>query len=50
MLMEWINEKPENEICLKFRHREGDIYAIVDIAEWIMPCNHQLASLLTSKE
>ena len=49
MLMEWINEKPENEICLKFGIGEGDIHAIADIAEWIMHVITQLARLLDIK-
>ncbi len=49
MLLEWINEKPENEICLKFGIGEGDIHAIADIAEWIMHVTTQLARLLDIK-
>jgi len=49
LLMEWINEKPENEICLKFGIGEGDIHAIAEIAEWIMHVTTQLARLLDIK-
>jgi helicase len=49
LLMEWIREKPENEICLKFGIGEGDIHAIADIAEWIMHVTTQLARLLDLK-
>lgn len=49
LLMEWIREKPENELCLKFGIGEGDIHAIADIAEWIMHVTTQLARLLGLK-
>jgi helicase len=49
LLMEWIREKPENEICLNFGVGEGDIHAIADIAEWIMHVTSQLARLLDLK-
>ena len=49
LLMEWIREKSENEICLKFGIGEGDIHAIADIAEWIMHVTTQLARLLDLK-
>jgi helicase len=49
LLMEWIREKPENEICLKFGIGEGDIHAIADIAEWIMHVTTQLARILDLK-
>lgn len=49
LLMEWIREKPENELCLNFGIGEGDIHAIADIAEWIMHVTSQLARLLDLK-
>ncbi len=49
LLMDWIHEKPENEICLKFGIGEGDIHATADIAEWIMHVTAQLARLLDLK-
>ncbi|TAH58498.1 MAG: ATP-dependent DNA helicase, partial [Methanosarcina mazei] len=49
LLMDWIHEKPENEICLKFGIGEGDIHATADIAEWIMHVTAQLAGLLDLK-
>ncbi len=45
LLMEWIREKPENELCSSFGIGEGDIHAIADIAEWIMHVTTQLARL-----
>lgn len=49
LLIEWIREKPENEICLNLGIGEGDIHAISDIAEWIMHVTSQLARLLDLK-
>lgn len=49
LLVDWIHEKTENEICLKFGTGEGDIHAIADIAEWIMHVTAQLARLLDLK-
>jgi helicase len=49
LLLDWVHEKSENEICLKFGTGEGDIHAIVDIAEWIMHVTTQLARLLSLK-
>ena len=49
LLMEWIREKPENELCSNFGIGEGDIHAIADIAEWIMHVTTQLARLLDLK-
>lgn len=46
LLVDWIQEKSENEICLKFGTGEGDIHAFADIAEWIMHVAAQLAGLL----
>jgi helicase len=46
LLMEWIREKPENELCSNFGIGEGDIHAIADIAEWIIHVTTQLARLL----
>jgi len=41
LLVDWIHEKSENEICLKFGTGEGDIHAIADIAEWIIKVRHR---------
>jgi helicase len=49
LLLDWIREKSENEICLKFGTGEGDIHTIADIAEWIMHVTTQLARLLNLK-
>lgn len=49
LLLDWIREKSENEICSKFGIGEGDIHAIADIAEWIMHVTTQLARLLDLK-
>jgi helicase len=49
LLVDWVHEKSENEICLKFGTGEGDIHAIADIAEWIMHVTAQLARLLDLK-
>ena len=49
MLTDWVHEKSENEICLRFGIGEGDIHAIADIAEWIMHVTAQLARLLELK-
>jgi helicase len=49
LLMGWIRERPENELCLKFGIGEGDIRAIADIAEWIMHVTIQLARILDLK-
>ena len=49
LLVDWVREKSENEICLKFGIGEGDIRAIADIAEWIMHVVTQLARLLDFK-
>ncbi|MFI5383407.1 MAG: ATP-dependent DNA helicase, partial [Methanosarcina thermophila] len=49
LLVDWIHEKSENEICLKFGIGEGDIHAIADIAEWLMHVTAQLARLLELK-
>ncbi len=49
LLMEWIREKPENELCSNFGIGEGDIHAIADIAEWIMHVTSQFARLLDLK-
>jgi helicase len=49
LLLDWIHEKSENEICLKFGTGEGDIRAIADIAEWIIHVVSQLAGLLDLK-
>jgi helicase len=49
LLMEWIHEKPENELCLKFGIGEGDIHAIAEIAEWLMHVTTQLSRLLALK-
>jgi helicase len=49
LLFDWIHEKSENEICLKFGIGEGDIHAIAEIAEWIMHVTTQLARLLDLK-
>ena len=49
LLVDWVREKSENEICLKFGIGEGDIRAIADIAEWIMHVATQLARILGLK-
>ena len=49
LLVDWIKEKSENDICLKFGTGEGDIHAFADIAEWIMHVAAQLAGLLDLK-
>lgn len=49
LLVDWVHEKSENEICLKFGIGEGDIHAIADIAEWLMHVTAQLAKLLELK-
>ena len=49
LLMGWIHERPENELCLKFGIGEGDIHAIAEIAEWLMHVTTQLARLLALK-
>ena len=49
LLFDWVHEKSENEICLKFGTGEGDIHAIAGIAEWIMHVAAQLARLLDLK-
>ena len=49
LLMEWIREKPENELCSNFGIGEGDIHAIADISEWIMHVTSQFARLLDLK-
>lgn len=49
LLVDWVHEKSENEICLKFGIGEGDIHAIADIAEWLMHVTAQLARLLELK-
>ena len=49
LLVDWVREKSENEICLKFGIGEGDIRAIADIAEWIMHVATQLARILDLK-
>ncbi|HPS89986.1 MAG TPA: helix-hairpin-helix domain-containing protein, partial [Methanosarcina vacuolata] len=49
LLLDWVHEKSENEICLKFGTGEGDIHSIADIAEWIMHVTAQLAGLLDLK-
>ncbi|MCQ1536228.1 ATP-dependent DNA helicase [Methanosarcina sp. KYL-1] len=49
LVLEWIRERPENELCVKFGIGEGDIRAIADIAEWIMHVAAQLAGLLGLK-
>lgn len=49
LLVDWVHEKTENEICLKFGIGEGDIHAIADIAEWLMHVTAQLAKLLELK-
>jgi helicase len=49
LLIDWVHEKPENEICLKFGIGEGDIHSTADIAEWIMHVTAQLARLLELK-
>lgn len=46
MVLGWVMEKPENELCAKFGVGEGDIRAISDIAEWIMHVLAQIAGLL----
>ena len=47
--MDWIHEKPENEICLKFGIGEGYIHSTADIPEWIMHVTAQLSRLLELK-
>ena len=49
LLVDWVHEKSENEICLKFGIGEGDIHAIADIAKWLMHVTAQLAKLLELK-
>lgn len=49
LLLDWIRERSENDICSKFGIGEGDIRAIADIAEWIMHVAAQLARLLDFK-
>lgn len=49
LLFDWVHEKSENEICLRFGTGEGDIHAIADIGEWIMHVTAQLARLLDLK-
>jgi helicase len=49
LLMEWIRERPENELCSKLGIGEGDIHAVADIAEWIMHVTVQLSRLLDLK-
>lgn len=49
LLLDWIREKSENEICSKFGIGEGDIHMLADIAEWIMHVTSQLARVLDLK-
>lgn len=49
LVLEWVMEKPENELCAKFGIGEGDIRAISDIAEWIMHVLAQISGLLGLK-
>ncbi|MDD4330933.1 MAG: ATP-dependent DNA helicase [Methanosarcinaceae archaeon] len=49
LLIAWIEEKPENELCDRFAIGEGDIRALADIGEWIMHVLSQLAGLLGLK-
>lgn len=46
MLLDWIKERPENDICERFGVGEGDIRAIADIGEWIMHVLFRLSGLL----
>lgn len=46
LINDWITEKEENEITLKFGVGPGDIRSIVEISEWMMHSTVQLSNFL----
>lgn len=46
----WIEEAKENEILENFKVEPGDLYRIVEMAEWLLYSTHELAKLLGYKE
>jgi len=49
LLEDWINEKKEDEIILKYNVGPGDIHAKVETAEWLLHAMEELARLFNFK-
>ena len=49
LLEDWINEKKDDEIILKYNVGPGDIHAKVETAEWLLHAMEELARLFNFK-
>ncbi len=49
LLEDWINEKKEDEIIVKYNVGPGDIHAKVETAEWLLHAMEELARLFNFK-
>jgi len=50
MLCDWIEEVPEDRIEKVYKAHPGDVYAVVESAEWLVYSCSQIAKLLELKE
>jgi helicase len=50
VLLEWINEKSEDEILSKYKVEPGDLARLVQNSEWLLYATHELAKLFGHKD
>jgi len=50
VLFHWIEETKENDLLENFKVEPGDLYRLVEIAEWLLYATHELAKLFGYKE
>ncbi|MGP3666989.1 MAG: DEAD/DEAH box helicase [Candidatus Bathyarchaeota archaeon] len=50
VLLSWISEKRENDILESYGVEPGDLYRLVEVAEWLLYSTYELAKLLGFKD
>jgi len=50
VLLEWIDEKSEDEILSKYKVEPGDLARLVQNSEWLLYATHELAKLFGHKD
>lgn len=48
-LTDWIEEKTEDEISLKYGIGPGDLHTLVELAEWLLYCSEEVAKVFGLK-
>ncbi|MCX7793971.1 MAG: DEAD/DEAH box helicase [Thermodesulfovibrionales bacterium] len=48
-LVDWIEEKTEDEISSKYSIGPGDLHTIVELAEWLLYCAEEIAKIFSLK-